>query len=182
MTSQPRGRSWPSVRWLEQHEGDLAGGPRLVAGVVLVVGDHPRPQAVALLPEDLKKRQDDIGATPNRAIVTYKPAFTKFWTWHPDPSTELLVATLVDDPSKIGQPKADVTLDYGAIAILRKDATGKVTLVTVRKTGDSQPTVAGGKNGSVIYSFEQVCGGLSGALTWNGKSIDMNEKSCRDLP
>jgi hypothetical protein len=139
-------------------------------------------KAVALLPEDLKKRQDDIGATPNRAIVTYKPAFTSFWTWHPDPSTELLVATVVDDPAKIGQPKADVTLDYGAIAILRKDATGKVTLLTIRKTGDSQPAVAGGKNGSVIYSFEQVCGGLSGALTWNGKSVDMNEKSCRDLP
>jgi hypothetical protein len=157
-----------------------------VSNAASLVGPRKDPdtstKAVALLPEDLKKRQDDIGATPNRAIVTYKPAFTKFWTWHPEPSTELLVATVVDDPSKIGQPKADVTLDYGAIAILRKDATGKVTLLTIRKTGDSPPTVAGGKNGSVIYSFEQVCGGLSGTLTWNGKSVDMNEKSCRDLP
>ena len=157
-----------------------------VSNAASLVGPRKDPdtsaKAVALLPEDLKKRQDDIGATPNRAIVTYKPAFTSFWTWRPDPSTELLVATVVDDPAKIGQPKADITLDYGAIAILRKDATGKVTLLTVRKTGDSQPVVAGGKDGSVIYSFEQACGGLSGALTWNGKSVDMNEKNCRDLP
>jgi hypothetical protein len=138
-------------------------------------------QAVALLPEDFKKLQDEIGATPNRAIVTFKPAFTNFWTWHPDPSTELLVATVASDPAKVGQPKADVTLDYGAIAVLRRDATGKLTLLTVRKTGDSPPIVAAGKNGSVIYSFEQVCGALSGRLTWNGKSIDMTEKNCRDL-
>jgi hypothetical protein len=149
-------------------------------------GPLKRPEtfasAVALLPEEFRKLQDDIGATPNRAIVTFKPAFTNVWTWHPDPSTELLVASVVDDPSKVGQPKADLTLDYGAIAVLRKDASGKVALVTVRKTGFAPPTVASGKNGSVIYSFEQVCGGLSGTLTWNGKSIDMNEKSCRDLP
>ncbi|MDB5220423.1 MAG: hypothetical protein JWO86_8350 [Myxococcaceae bacterium] len=138
-------------------------------------------KAVALLPEEFKKLQDDIGATPNRAIITFKPAFTSFWTWHPDASTELLVATVVDDPAKIGQPKADITLDYGAIAVLRREAAGKVTLLTIRKTGDSQPTVAAGKNGTVIYSFEQACGGLSGTLTWNGKSIDMNEKNCRDL-
>jgi hypothetical protein len=138
-------------------------------------------KAAALLPEEFKKLQDEIGATPNRAIVTFKPAFTNFWTWHPDPSTELLVGTVVDDPAKVGQPKADITLDYGAIAVLRRDATGKLTLLTVRKTGDSQPIVAAGKNGSVIYSFEQVCGALSGRLTWNGKSIDMNEKNCRDL-
>ena len=138
-------------------------------------------KAVALLPEEFKKLQDDIGATPNRAIITFKPAFTNFWTWHPDASTELLVATVVDDPAKIGQPKADITLDYGAIAVLRRDAAGALTLLTLRKTGDSQPTVAAGKNGSVIYSFEQACGGLSGKLTWNGKSIDMNEKNCRDL-
>jgi hypothetical protein len=151
-----------------------------------LAGPLKRPEtfasAVALLPEEFKKLQDDIGATPNRAIVTFKPAFTNVWLWHPDPSTELYVASVVDDPSKVGQPKADLTLDYGAIAVLRKDAAGKVTLLTVRKTGFAQPTVASGKNGSVIYSFEQMCGGLSGTLSWNGKSIDMNEKSCRDLP
>ena len=150
-----------------------------------LVGPRKEPEtsakAVALLPEEFKKLQDDIGATPNRAIVTFKPAFTNFWTWHPDPSTELLVATVVDDPGKVGQPKADVTLDYGAIAVLRRDAAGKLTLLTVRKTGHFQPAVAAGKNGSVIYSFEQACGGLSGTLTWNGKSVDMNEKNCRDL-
>ncbi|MDB5214871.1 MAG: hypothetical protein JWO86_2798 [Myxococcaceae bacterium] len=151
-----------------------------------LVGPRKDPEtstkAIALLPEEFRKLQDDIGATPNRAIITFKPAFTNFWTWHPDASTELLVATVVDDPAKIGQPKADITLDYGAIAVLRREPGGKVTLLTVRKTGDSQPTVAGGKNGSVIYSFEQMCGGLSGTLTWNGKSIDMAEKNCRDLP
>lgn len=156
------------------------------AGTPSLTGPLKRPEtfasAIALLPEDFKKLQDDIGATPNRAIVTFKPAFTNVWLWHPDPSTELYVASVVDDPSKVGQPKADLTLDYGAIAVLRKDAAGKATVLTVRKTGFAQPTVASGKNGSVIYSFEQMCGGLSGTLSWNGKSIDMNEKSCRDLP
>ena len=172
-----------SVRALPSAQSALGA---IDAGAATLVGPRKdadtSAKAVALLPEELKKLQDDIGATPNRAIITFKPAFTNFWTWHPDPSTELLVATVVDDPSKIGQPKADLTLDYGAIAVLRRDAPGKLTLLTVRKTGYAQPTVAAGKNGSVIYSFEQMCGGLSGALTWNGKSIDMKEKSCRDLP
>jgi hypothetical protein len=138
--------------------------------------------AVALLPEEFKKLQDDIGATPNRAILTFKPAFTNVWLWQTDAAGELLVASVVDDPKKVGQPKADVTLDYGAIAVLRREPSGKLTLLTVRKTGYAQPAVAGGKNGTVIYSFEQVCGSLSGTLTWNGASVDMNEKSCRDLP
>ena len=138
--------------------------------------------AVALLPEEFKKLQDDIGATPNRAIVTFKPALTNVWSWQTDAAGDLLVASVVDDPKRVGQPKADVTLDYGAIAVLRRDTSGKLTLLTVRKTGYAQPAVAAGKNGSVIYSFEQVCGGLSGTLTWNGTSVDMNEKSCRDLP
>ena len=138
--------------------------------------------AVALLPEEFKKLQDDIGATPNRAIVTFKPALTNVWSWQTDAAGELLVASVVDDPRKVGQPKADVTLDYGAIAVLRRDTSGKLTLLTARKTGYAQPAVAAGKNGSIIYSFEQVCGGLSGTLTWNGTSVDMNEKSCRDLP
>jgi hypothetical protein len=156
-----------------------AGGPRPLSPL-------KRPEvfasAVALLPEEFKKLQDDIGATPNRAIVTFKPAFTNVWLWQTDAAGELLVASVVDDPKKVGQPKADVTLDYGAIAVLRRDTSGKLTLLTVRKTGYAQPAVAGGKNGTVIYSFEQVCGALSGTLTWNGTSVDMKEKSCRDLP
>lgn len=171
---------------LESVRNDASFQASLKAGsAASLVGPRKEPEtsakAVALLPEEFKKLQDDIGATPNRAIVTFKPAFTNFWTWRPDASTELLVATVVDDPAKVGQPKADVNLDYGAIAVLRRDATGKLTLLTVRKTGESPPTVAAGKNGSVVYSFEQACGALSGTLTWNGKSIDMNEKNCRDL-
>jgi hypothetical protein len=176
-------KDFESVHGQASFEAAVASPDR---GSSSLSGPLKRPEtfasAVALLPEEFKKLQDDIGATPNRAIVTFKPAFTNVWLWHPDPSTELYVASVVDDPSKVGQPKADLTLDYGAIAVLRKDAAGKLTLLTVRKTGFAQPTVASGKNGSVIYSFEQMCGGLSGTLSWNGKSIDMNEKSCRDLP
>jgi hypothetical protein len=89
--------------------------------------------------------------------------------------------TIIDDPAKVGQPKPDVNLDYGAIGVFRRDASGKLSLLTVRKTGESPPVVAAGKNNTVAYSFEQPCGSLTGVLSWNGKSIDLHEKNCRDL-
>jgi hypothetical protein len=137
-------------------------------------------QAIALLPEELRKVRDELGVTKTGSVV-YKPAVTGFWTWRPVPSTELLVATIIDDPAKAGKPKADLNQDYGAIAVFRRDAFGKLTLLTVRRTGESPPSVAAGKNGSVAYSFEQPCGALSGTLTWNGSAIDIKEKNCRDL-
>lgn len=149
-----------------------------------LVGPRKEPataaKAVALLPEELHKTKDELGLTKTGTIV-YKPAVTGFWTWRPDPSTELLVATIIDDPAKAGQSKPDLNQDYGAIAIFRRDASGKLSLLTVRRTGESPPSVAAGKNGTVAYSFEQLCGALSGTLSWNGQSIDLNEKNCRDL-
>ena len=139
-------------------------------------------KAIALLPDDFRAVRDLVGATPTGGgTITYKPAVMNFWTWHPDASTELLVAIIIDDPAKLGQPKPDVHMDYGAIAVFKRDAAGKLSLLTVRKTGYSPPTVAAGKNGTLIYSFEQVCGALSGVLSWDGTSIDMHEKNCREL-
>ncbi|MDB4938175.1 MAG: hypothetical protein JWP87_5147 [Labilithrix sp.] len=150
-----------------------------------LVGPRKEPEtaaaAVALLPEDFRKVKDENGITPSGGFVTYKPAVTNVWTWRPDATTELLVATIVDDPAKLGKPKPDLNLDYGAIGVFRREPSGKLTLLTVRKTGDSPPTVAAGKNGTVAYSFEQPCGALTGVLSWNGQSIDLREKNCRDL-
>jgi hypothetical protein len=151
-----------------------------------LVGPRKEPElgakVVALLPDDFRKQRDLVGATPTGGgMITYKPAVANVWTWHPDPSTELLVATIIDDPAKLGVPKPDLHMDYGAIAILKRDAAGKVTLLTVRKTGYTLPTIAAGKDGTLIYSFEQVCGALSGVFLWDGTSIDFHEKNCREL-
>lgn len=151
-----------------------------------LVGPRKEPdtaaKAVALLPEDFRSVRDQVGATPTGGgMITYRPAVVNVWTWHPDASTELLVATIIDDPAKLGMPKPDLHMDYGAIGIFKRDAAGKLTLLTVRKTGYAPPTVAAGKGGSLIYSFEQVCGALSGVLLWDGTSIEMHEKNCREL-
>ena len=139
-------------------------------------------KAVVLLPDDFRSVRDKVGATPTGGgMITYKPAVTAFWTWHPDASTELLVATIIDDPAKLGVPKPDLHMDYGAIGIFKRDAAGKLTLLTIRKTGYTLPTLASGKSGALLYSFEQVCGALSGSFTWNGTSIDFHEKNCREL-
>jgi hypothetical protein len=150
-----------------------------------LVGPRKEPEtsakAVALLPDDFRKVKDDLGVTPSGGFVSYKPAVTNVWTWRPDASTELLVTTIIDDPAKAGQPKPDLNMDYGAIGVFKRDASGKLTLLTVRKTGESPPVVAAGKNNTVAYSFEQPCGSLTGVLSWNGKSVDLRERNCRDL-
>jgi hypothetical protein len=139
-------------------------------------------KAIAFLPDDYRSQRDRVGATPTGGgMITYKPAVVSVWTWHPDASTELLVATIIDDPAKLGVPKPDLHMDYGALGIFKRDAAGKVTLLTVRKTGYTVPTVAAGKNGTLLYSFEQICGALSGTLSWDGTSIGMREKNCREL-
>ena len=135
-----------------------------------------------LLPDDFRSTRDKVGATPTGGgTITYKPAVSQFWTWRPDASTELLVATIIDDPAKLGVPKPDLHMDYGAIGIFKRDAAGKLTLLTARKTGYTLPTLAAGKNGTLLYSFEQVCGALSGAFSWDGTSVDLHEKNCREL-
>jgi hypothetical protein len=114
-------------------------------------------------------------------FVTYKPAVQSFWTWRPDGKTELLVATILDDPAKAGKPKGDFNMDYGAIAVFQRRG-GDLALRFVRKTGESPPTaVAGGKAGTVTYAFEAPCGSLTGTLSWNGSAVETKEKSCSDL-
>ena len=150
------------------------------------VGPRKEPAAAAkvvpLLPDDFRSVRDQVGATPTGgAMITYKPAAVDFWTWHPDAVTELLVATIIDDPAKLGVPKPDLHMDYGAVGIFKRDAAGKLTLLTVRKTGYAVPTLAAGKDGTLIYSFEQICGALSGVLSWDGTSVGMRERNCREL-
>lgn len=152
----------------------------------MLVGPRKDPdlaaKGIAFLPEDFRMQRDKVGATPTGGgMITYKPAIVNVWTWRPDASTELLVATIIDDPAKLGVPKPDLHMDYGALGIFKRDAAGKVTLLTVRKTGITVPTVAAGKGGTLLYSFEQTCGELSGALSWDGTSVGMREKNCREL-
>lgn len=151
-----------------------------------LVGPRKEPdsaaKAIALLPDDFRSVRDQVGATPTGGgMITYKPAVVNFWTWHPDGATQLLVATIIDDPAKLGVPKPDLHMDYGAVGIFKRDATGKLTLLTVRKTGYTLPAIAAGKNGTLLYSFEQICGALSGVLSWDGTSVGLREKNCREL-
>ena len=156
-----------------------AGGASLVG---LRLDPDAAAKAVVLLPDDFRSTRDKVGATPTGSgTITYKPAVTAFWSWHPDASTELLVATIIDDPAKLGVPKPDLHMDYGAIGIFKRDAAGKLVLLTVRKTGYALPTLAAAKDGRLLSSFEQVCGALSGALSWDGTSIGLHEKNCREL-
>lgn len=171
-----------SVRELSGFKGAVLAAPE--AGVL--VGPRKDPdlaaKGIAFLPEDFRMQRDKVGATPTGGgMITYKPAIVNVWTWRPDASTELLVATIIDDPAKLGVPKPDLHMDYGALGIFKRDAAGKVTLLTVRKTGITVPTVAAGKGGTLLYSFEQTCGELSGALSWDGTSVGMREKNCREL-
>ncbi len=70
--------------------------------------------------------------------------------------------------------------DYGGIAVFRRDG-DKLKLLIARKTGESPPAVAAGKNASVAYTFDQACGTLHGNLTWNGSAVEVHEKTCGDL-
>ncbi len=136
-----------------------------------LVGPRTEPEtsakAVPLLPADFKRPGD-------------KPALQKVWTWRPDATTELLVATVIDDPAKAGKPKGDINNDYGGIAVFRRTG-DKLELLLAHKTGESPPSVASGKQATVAYSFDEPCGTLSGKLKWNGKAVDVQEKKCEDL-
>ena len=136
-------------------------------------------QAIPLLPEDFRKVKETAGVTPN-GIITYKPAIVNIWTWRPNATTELVLTTITDDPATLGKPRGDLNFNYGAIAVYRRDGE-KLTLLMARKTGEAQPAVAAGKNGTIAYAFEAPCGGLTGTLTFNGGRIDVKEKTCQDL-
>ncbi|MEO7093962.1 MAG: hypothetical protein ABI175_11975 [Polyangiales bacterium] len=97
-----------------------------------------------------------------------KPAFVDFWTWRPEPATELLVATIADT-------------DHGGLAVLRRDVSGKLTLLHAAKTGTSPPAVAAGKDGTIVYGFSEPCGDLKGTLAWRDQKVSAKATACNDL-
>ena len=136
-------------------------------------------KAIPLLPEEFRKIKDTGGIT-DTGFITFKPAVVNLWTWRPNKDTELVVTSLTDDPATLGKPKGDLNFAYGAIAVYRREGE-KLALLISRKTGENPPSVASGKNGTVAYTFEAACGTLSGTLAWNGKSVEVKEKTCGDL-
>lgn len=168
---------------LKSVRGDAAFKAALAASTAHLVGPRDEPEtakkAAPLLPDDFRKVKDEVGVQPS-GFWTFHPAVQKFWTWRPAAGTELLVATVIDDPAQAGKPKGDMNQDYGAIAVFKRDG-DRLTLLLARKTGESPPAVASGKNNSVAYSFDQPCGTLSGQLTWTGKVVEVHEKRCEDL-
>ena len=163
-------------------KNDPAFKKALEASNAGLVGPRKEPEtaakAVPLLPDDFRKVKDEI--TGNGGFLTYKPAVTNFWTWRPNATTELLVATIIDDPAKAGKPKGDINQDYGGIAVFKRDG-DKLRLLIARKTGESPPSVAAGKSNTVLYSFDEPCGTLKGHLTWTGTAVEVHEKTCADL-
>lgn len=148
-----------------------------------LVGPRKEPETAAaaakLLPEDYRKVKDTMGVT-EAGFVTYKPAFLEFWTWRPDGKTELLVGTVIDDPSRQGKPLGDMNLNYGAIAVLQREGSG-YKLLFQKKTGENPPSVAGGKGGTVNYGFYYPCGDLRGTLTYKGGKVETKEQTCEEM-
>ena len=148
-----------------------------------LVGPRKEPETAAkatpLLPTEYKRVKDEI---TGEGFVTYKPAVTGFWTWRPNAQTELLVATIVDDPAKLGKPKGDMNQDYGAVAVFKREGE-KLKLLFAKKTGESPPSVAAGpgQSGSVLYTWDEPCGSLSGVLTYVGTNVESHDKKCEDL-
>ena len=137
-------------------------------------------KAIPLLPEEFRKVKD-TGGISDTGFITFRPAVVNIWTWRPSKDTELVVTSITDDPATLGKPKGgDLGFNYGAIAVYRREGE-KLSLLLSRKTGENPPSVASGKNGTVAYTFEAACGTLSGTLAWNGKSIEVKEKTCLDL-
>jgi hypothetical protein len=146
-----------------------------------LVGPRKEPETATegakLLPDSYRK-----GTNPaTRDAMTYKPALLQFWTWRPAGAPEMLVATVVHDPATVGKPKGDVNADYGAIAVLQRDA-GKLKLLFTKKTGESPPSIAAGKDGSVLYSFVEGCGDLRGKIVWKDGKLAATEAQCGDDP
>jgi hypothetical protein len=168
---------------LKSVRNDPAFKAAVAASTAHLVGPRDEPEtakkAVPLLPDDFRKVKDEVGVQPS-GFWTFHPAVQKFWTWRPTPTTELLVTTVIDDPANKGKPKGDLNQDYGAIAVYQRSGE-KLILLLARKTGESPPAVASGKDNSVAYTFDQACGTLSGKLTWNGKAVEVHEKTCQDL-
>jgi hypothetical protein len=145
-----------------------------------LVGPRNEPETAALalplLPEEYRKIKDQTGVQED-GVVHYKPGVTHIWTWRPDAQTELLVATIIDDPAKAGKPKFDNNQDYGAISVWKRTG-GKLTMLLAKKTGELPPSVSAGKGGTVKYTYDAMCGTLHGTLSWDGKAVSAKETEC----
>lgn len=148
-----------------------------------LVGPRKEPEtakeAVKLLPEEFRKVKDHLGVSKT-GFITYKPMVLDFWTWRPVEGVELLVATVIDDPANLGQPKGDLNQDYGGLMVLRRNK-GKLELLHARKTGESPPSVAAGKGNTVFYSFAMPCSDLRGTISYKDGKVKVDEQRCEDL-
>jgi hypothetical protein len=130
-------------------------------------------RAVKLLPGEYHEYH-----APGGEAVKYTPALVQVWTWNPNAQTELLVATVIDDPKRIGKPWKEH--GYWGIAVLRQDGEN-LTLLTSRKVGDVAPEVARGPSGTVLYSSDELeCGVLRGRLAWTGDKLVVHHEMCID--
>lgn len=143
----------------------------------VLIGPRKDPQIAAegvkLLPLSFSIGANVGGSGPRH----YKPAVVDVFTWHPAPSVELFVATLVHDPASIGKPKADVNSDYGGVAVFRR-TDGKLTLLFSEKLGEAPPAIAAGKNGTILLGYQEQCGDLKGALKWKNDAVESLQTSC----
>ena len=165
---------------LKSLRGDADFEAAVRASTGTLVGPRTEPETAAagvkLLPGTFLKVPDRNGVYDD-GFVHYKPALLKFWTWRPDEATELLVATVVHDPSTVGQPKGDSNQDYGGLVVLRR-VDGKLTLLESMKTGEVPPTISAGKNKRVIFTFDDYCGSVKGTLSWTGSKVVVTKESC----
>jgi hypothetical protein len=148
-----------------------------VAGVL--VGPRKEPEtsaeAVKLLPAEYTKVKDDVGVTQS-GWFTYKPALVHVWTWRPDASNELILATIVDDPAKLGKPKGDMNMDYGGFGVFKREK-GALKLLLAQKTGESPPALAA-RGKDIAVSFDTPCGDIHGTIKWDGSKPVYKETPC----
>jgi hypothetical protein len=165
---------------LKSLRGDADFEAALRAATGTLVGPRTEPETAAagvkLLPAAFLKVPDRNGVNDD-GFVHYKPALLKFWTWRPDDATELLVATVVHDPSTLGQPKGDSNQDYGGLVVLQRVG-GKLTLLEAMKTGEVPPTISAGKNKRVVFTFDDYCGSVKGTLAWNASKVVVTKEAC----
>ena len=159
-------------------DADFEAAVRAATGTL--VGPRTEPETAAagvkLLPAAFLKVPDRNGVYDD-GFVHYKPALLKFWTWRPDDTTELLVGTVVHDPSTLGQPKGDSNQDYGGLVVLRR-VEGKLTLLESMKTGEVPPAMSAGRNKRVIFTLDDYSGSVKGTLAWNGSKVVVTKESC----
>lgn len=152
----------------------------LLATVALIAcsrGELPAPAALSGPRKDPELTARAAKLLP--ADFTGKPMVLEVWTWRPVGDVELLVATVIDDPDKLGKPKGDLNHDYGGLIVMRR-LDGKLELLHARKTGESPPTITG-EGATIRYTFAMPCSELHGTLSWTGAAVKVDEQRCQDL-